>query len=516
MDPTDRFIPADQLASQMGSGLDPANDALLSALTQIRQMQAQPLLSSDPFAQLGVSLQGAAAGYRGQPNPAVAQALDLRQQQLGGLRAQAQLGLGLSELQMKRQDAELRQRMEDRRLLHEERTEEQRRKTEVFKVRGTLINGMLGLAKDNPLMATKALSEMEAMYKDANIPVPPGGFDITGMRDLATAAKRVGLYLMASPQSSDAVIAASAGVDPSAVTQMRATLATPSVQRDELTKTLWGWTSTDLEKDRVGLEKARTDMNKAKLEGIVTGRRFQLEQIKNRTPAQEAERLMLEGFGKVSGPERDLTRVYMEREGLPLDLAVTKAARTIAEARQSESYFDKVVKAIRDKNPQMSEGEAVLAANAQQKASKADFSALETQVDTMKDFVERLREYSAQVNIGGPGAISGVKRVIRYGMSYVTADEALAGLQRKQAELANVMRFLGEKGVISDRDVQRGLLLLPTIWTSGPIARDSIKEIESIVKRSEMNLAKRRAAATQITGPSTVPPPQPGDPLGIR
>ena len=324
------------------------------------------------------------------------------------------------------------------------------------------------------------------------------------------------LYWGGFAQSSEAVIAASAGVDPSAVTQMRATLATPSVQRDELTKTLWGWTSTDLEKDRVGLEKARTDMNKAKLEGIVTGRRFQLEQIKNRTPAQEAERLMLEGFGKVSGPERDLTRVYMEREGLPLDLAVTKAARTIAEARQSESYFDKVVKAIRDKNPQMSEGEAVLAANAQQKASKADFSALETQVDTMKDFVERLREYSAQVNIGGPGAISGVKRVIRYGMSYVTADEALAGLQRKQAELANVMRFLGEKGVISDRDVQRGLLLLPTIWTSGPIARDSIKEIESIVKRSEMNLAKRRAAATQITGPSTVPPPQPGDPLGIR
>lgn len=515
MDAMDRFIPADQVASQMGGGVDPANDALMQALAQIRQAQAQPLLSNDPLAQLGVGLQGIAAGYRGQPNPAIEQALQVRQQQLGGAQQNFSNMMGLSHLGMQTQDFALRKQMEERRVRQEAETEQQRRATEIFKTRATMVNGMLGLAKDNPLYAAPAMRELEAMYRQANIPVPAGGFDVTGMRDLATQSKKVGMYILAAPNTSDAEIASAAGVDPSAVTQLRATLTTPGVKRDELTKTLWGWTATDLQKDQVGLEQAKTNLGKTKIEAAVNTRLFQLEQVKNRTPAQEAERMTLEGFGKSSTPERDLARVYMERENLPLDLAVTKAARTISEAK-NQSDFKDVVRAIREKNPGMSEGEAVLAANAQTKASKSDFSALETQVDTMKDFVARLKEYSSQVNVSNTGAMQGAKGVIRYGMSYVRADEALAGLQRKQAELANVMRFLGEKGVISDRDVTRGQLLLPSIWTSGPIAQDSIRELEQIIKRSESNLAKRHVSATQIQGPGTAPSPQPGDPLGIR
>lgn len=515
MDPNDRFIPADEVASQMGTGVDPANNALLQALTQIRQTQARPLIADNPFAQLGSGLEGLAAGFRGQVNPAVQQALAVRQQQLSALGAQANLGLGISHLQMQMNDAALRQRMEDRRVRQEQQTEEQRRATEVFKTRGTMVNGMLGLAKDNPLLAAPAMREMEAMYRQANIPVPPGGFNIEGMRDLATQSKKVGTALIAYPGLSDATIASSTGVTVEAVTQMRTTLATPGPEKDALTKSLWNWTADELAADKDKLQKAKLELNKAKLDAVVNTRLFQLGQKQTLSPAEQAERFTLEGFGKMPNEERDLVRVYMEQQNLPLDLAIPKAARTISEAK-NQSDFKDVVRAIRQKNPQMSEGEAVLAANAQVKASKSDFSALETQVDTMKDFVARLKEYSSQVNVSATGVAQGAKGLVRYGMSYVRPDEALAGLQRKQGELANVMRFLGEKGVISDRDITRGMLLLPSIWTSGPIARDSLRELEDIIKRAETNLARRRASATQIGGPPPAAPPQRGDPVGIR
>lgn len=510
----ERFVPADEVSSQMGSGVDPANQALMQALSQIRQAQAQPLLSSDPLSQLGVGLQGFAAGYRGEQNPAVQQAMALRQQQLGSAQQGFQNQLGMANLGLHTQDALLRQRMEERRVRQETETEQQRRASEIFKTRATMVTGLLGLAKDNPLLAEPAMREMEAMYKQAGIPTPQGGFGIEGMRDLATQSKKVGTALMAYPEMSDAVIASSTGVTPEAVAQMRVTLTTQGSKRDELTKSLWGWTSDELAADKEKLSLARANVNKAQMEARISTRLLQLETLPSRTPPQEAERIMLQGFGKAPHDERDLARVYMEREGLPLELAIPKAVRVLAEAKKQTSDFDQVVNAIQAKNPTLSRGEAVLTANAQTKSSKADFTQMETSLDTMKDFMSRLHQLSDQVNLGASGFTQGPKMLIRYGMSFVMADEALASLQRKAGELANVMRFLGERGVISDRDIVRGQLLLPSIWTSGPVARDSIRELEGIVKTAESNLAKRRAAATQISGPA--PGPQPGDPLGIR
>jgi hypothetical protein len=112
---TERFIPADEIASQMGSGVDPANTALMEALAQIRQAQAQPLLSQDPISQLGVSLQGIAAGYRGEPNPAVQQALAIRQQQLGSAQQGFQNQLGLANLGLQTQQVKNQTSSENRR-----------------------------------------------------------------------------------------------------------------------------------------------------------------------------------------------------------------------------------------------------------------------------------------------------------------------------------------------------------------------------------------------------------------
>ncbi len=100
MDPTERFIPADEVASQMGAGVDPANQALMQALSQIRQTQAQPLMTQDPLGQLGVALQGAYSASRGEQNPAVSQALAVRQQQMRGFGEQANIASQINQMQM--------------------------------------------------------------------------------------------------------------------------------------------------------------------------------------------------------------------------------------------------------------------------------------------------------------------------------------------------------------------------------------------------------------------------------
>ena len=58
---------------------------LLQILQQIQAIQNRPLIPDNPLSQLGAALQGASAGFAGQPNPAVAQAMAQRQQQLSSL-----------------------------------------------------------------------------------------------------------------------------------------------------------------------------------------------------------------------------------------------------------------------------------------------------------------------------------------------------------------------------------------------------------------------------------------------
>ena len=124
MAPDDRFIPADEVASQMGGGVDPANDALLQALTQIRQAQTRPLIANEPFAQLGAGLEGLAAGFRGQVNPAVRQALAVREQQMSALGQQAQTASAIARLQMAQQQMTDMRRARDVAVQAEQRKQE--------------------------------------------------------------------------------------------------------------------------------------------------------------------------------------------------------------------------------------------------------------------------------------------------------------------------------------------------------------------------------------------------------
>ena len=105
----ERFVPADEIASQMGAGVDPAPDALMQALAQIRSAQSQPLLPQDPLGQLATGLGGWLGGYRGTPNPMVEQALQLRQAQMGPLQQNFQNQMGLANMARQRQQMEMQQ-----------------------------------------------------------------------------------------------------------------------------------------------------------------------------------------------------------------------------------------------------------------------------------------------------------------------------------------------------------------------------------------------------------------------
>lgn len=82
------------------SAQDPTQQqGLLQILQQIQALQNRPLIPENPLSQLGAALQGASAGFAGQPNPAIQQAMAQRQQQLAGLSQTAGIMGSLASMQ---------------------------------------------------------------------------------------------------------------------------------------------------------------------------------------------------------------------------------------------------------------------------------------------------------------------------------------------------------------------------------------------------------------------------------
>jgi hypothetical protein len=97
------FESADEYASQIGTGTDPAQEALLSALAQIRQAQARPRLPESPLAQFGIALSGISSAMGGKPEPMLAQAMAGQEAALAGAKAQATIGQYLGQMAQQRQ-----------------------------------------------------------------------------------------------------------------------------------------------------------------------------------------------------------------------------------------------------------------------------------------------------------------------------------------------------------------------------------------------------------------------------
>lgn len=95
---------------------------LLQILQQIQAIQNRPLIPDNPLSQLGAALQGASAGYAGQPNPAIQQAMAQRQQQLSGLTQTAGVLGHIGMLQHQKQQMDLATLRETRQAAHETRT----------------------------------------------------------------------------------------------------------------------------------------------------------------------------------------------------------------------------------------------------------------------------------------------------------------------------------------------------------------------------------------------------------
>lgn len=102
---------------------------LLQILQQIQAIQNRPLIPDNPLSQLGAALQGASAGYAGQPNPAIQQAMAQRQQTLSGLTQTAGVLGQIGMLQHQKEQMGLAKLRETRQAAHETRVEGQADRT---------------------------------------------------------------------------------------------------------------------------------------------------------------------------------------------------------------------------------------------------------------------------------------------------------------------------------------------------------------------------------------------------
>src|SRR3990172_9148023 len=143
---------------------------LLQILQQIQAIQNRPLIPDNPLSQLGAALQGASAGFAGQPNPAMAQAMAQRQQQLSGLSQTAGIVGHLGDMAFKERDYKLRVDMEQRRL----KAEDEKNKRDESHQR---LAALAPMAKEwaaslNPQTRRAGIDAQRALVKSVNVDPP--------------------------------------------------------------------------------------------------------------------------------------------------------------------------------------------------------------------------------------------------------------------------------------------------------------------------------------------------------
>jgi hypothetical protein len=219
-----------------------------------------------------------------------------------------------------------------------------------------------------------------------------------------------------------------------------------------------------------------------------------------------------------------LTEALMKGQNLPLEVALPRASRMLAEAKKQTSDFDQVVAALQ-KNEGLPRAEAILKGWSLQQTAKKGFQDLETNLDAAEQIVNQIATYSARVHQAEtlPGravqaAVGAVNRML-------DRDRDIAGLQRQRAYLSQVLRSLGgEKGVISDADIERAEPLLNlSLFAPKSISDDTARELRELVAKGRANLQKRKDAAATLGGGSapavptaaSTPAASPDNPLGF-
>jgi len=477
---------------------------LLQILQQIQAIQNRPLIPDNPLSQLGAALQGASAGFAGQPNPAIAQAMAQRQQQLSGLSQTAGIMGSIAGMGMQERDYKLRVDMEQRRL----KAEDEKNKRDESHQR---LAALAPMAKEwaaslNPETRRAGIDAQRALLKSVNVDLPDAMWE--GMK-IAPPFDPKQLTLLAhaieAKQPDELLLQMFPGL-----TQPQIAITREAMKTDSGRQALNLKTTAEMMKDEAGAREARAKADSAVLTGQTEGRIAHLNTLPARTQAQETELLGLRDLKGAPDLTRSVALTLMRSEGLPLDLAAAKAKKILADVKEDRD-FTKVVKAIMATG--VSEPEAILAANQKMQASKKGFQDQELAIDAARGMLSRVIRYSGKVNVMGPTGsfLWAPWTAIK---SWSGKDPDIDGLNRLAAELPGLLRQLGQKGILSDRDIMMGERLIPTPYKTSAIAADSINTIAEILERAEKNLARMKASARSIGPAAPAVPADPADPLG--
>lgn len=490
------------------SAEDPTQQTgLLRILQQIQALQTRPLIPDNPLSQLGAALQGASAGFAGQPNPAIAQAMAQRQQQMAGLTQTAGVVGHLGDIAFKERDYKLRIAMEDRRI----KAEEEKNKRDAAHQRLTALAPM---AKEwasslNPETRKAGIEAQRALLKSANVDLPDAvweGIKIAPPFD----PKQLTLlqHAIEAKQPDEVLLQMFPGLTQPQITFTREALKTDAGRQAAGFKT-----TAEMMKDEAGAREARAKADSAVLTGQTEARIAHLNALPLRTQAQETELLGLRDLKGAPDLTRSLALSLMRTERLTLEQAAARAKKVLADVKEDKD-FTKVVKAIMATG--LSEPEAILAANQKMQASKKGFEDQELALDAARGMLSRVIRYSGKVNVLGPtGSFVLAPWTMLRAWSGKNPD--MEGLSRLAAELPGLLRQLGQKGILSDRDIMMGERLIPTPYKTSEVAADSIKNIAEILERAEKNLARMKSSARSI-GPANPTPPSAteNDPNNLR
>jgi hypothetical protein len=453
---------------------------------------------SNPFQDIARMLVGFAAGTRGQANPIIEQEMKQREQLLGRQ-------IALSNLVLTERSRKLQEERERR--LDIQHGEDQAQKLLDLKSRFAKDTWEMGVQTNNPDMIFAALKSRR------DLGLFPA--DMSDEQLKTTANDRVQAEVLEKRGKSFAISALMGQDMPGMPPDFKQKASTPDGRA--MMMSLYG--ITDPKKALLEQQKEEEQLQQVRFQGKLKSRLAELEITPVLTPGQRLER---DGLQRVlHGPTKDsdemtLTRALMEKNGLPLEVAMPRAAKMMAEAKKQPkepSDFDEVVSAIQAATPGLSRGEAVLQAWSQQTVAKKGFEDIKTNLDAAEQIVNQIADYSSRVHQaqGLPGrAYQGVTGTIG---NVLGMSDDIAGLTRQRAYLASVMRSLGgERGVITDKDMIRGEALInASPFTSKSIADATIAELREIVARARKKLAERQKQATTIGSA-----PKANDPLGLR
>lgn len=120
--------------------------------------------------------------------------------------------------------------------------------------------------------------------------------------------------------------------------------------------------------------------------------------------------------------------------------------------------------------------------------------------------VNDIAELSAKVNVFQPGVLNRVKQyaTTEWG-TLAQTDQNAALLQTKIGTLGNLLRTMGERGVLTEQDVQRANALLPQSSDTVPIAVGKVNALQDFL--NEMQQAKLGALTYNPAGGAVVPGP---------